>query len=246
MGPCADDLTASRFFVDTDHHTDALILPLPRTWWSRPYEYAWAGEFAAPGAVVLDAACGISHPFKFWLARRGSIVHACDIDPRIASRQAILEDVVTDFGPGMTEPVATLLDQVHRCRCSLDRLPYASGTFDVVFCLSVLEHLADVGNSHFGLAPFIRLLPGPRFRRRDIDVALSEFARVVKPEGLIVLTFDHPIIDLRYLERTLKAHGLNFVGAYDSKLPAGALASAELGLTCFRAVVARTGVARST
>ena len=62
------DQYATRFIRQSDPQTSKLIFKLPSTWWSRPYEYAWADKFVEPGDTVLDAACGIAHPFKFYLA----------------------------------------------------------------------------------------------------------------------------------------------------------------------------------
>ena len=97
------DALAARFFTDSDERADTLVFPLPAPWWSRPYEYAWCAGFARPDDVALDAACGISHPFKFYLADRCREAHACDWDARIESETEILLDVVRDFGKGAAE-----------------------------------------------------------------------------------------------------------------------------------------------
>ena len=57
----------SRFFTFDDPKLNKVILKLPESWWSRPYEYAWAKSFVEQDHVVLDAACGVCHPFKFYL-----------------------------------------------------------------------------------------------------------------------------------------------------------------------------------
>ena len=62
------DLLTTRFFNTNDKRMDTVVFPLPSHWWSRFYEYAWAAEFCSENDVVLDAACGIPHPFKFYLA----------------------------------------------------------------------------------------------------------------------------------------------------------------------------------
>jgi 2-polyprenyl-3-methyl-5-hydroxy-6-metoxy-1,4-benzoquinol methylase len=92
------------------------------SWWSRPYEYAWAVQFAKPGQVVMDAGCGWSgRPFKEELADAGCDVYAIDADPRVLELPA---------HEGVRLIVRTFLEP-------MDDLPQ----FDVIFCLSVLEDL---------------------------------------------------------------------------------------------------------
>lgn len=73
----------SRFFLKSDDFTEKFVFKLPKWWPSRPYEYSWAIKFADKNDVVLDAACGVNHPFKFKLIEICAEVHACDIDQRI-------------------------------------------------------------------------------------------------------------------------------------------------------------------
>jgi ubiquinone/menaquinone biosynthesis C-methylase UbiE len=55
--------------------------------------------------------------------------------------------------------------------------------FDIVYCISVLEHLRHV----------------------DQDLSLKEFARVIKPGGRVALTFDYPTVDLQQLYRAAES-----------------------------------------
>ena len=96
--PTDAGLFTSRFVTRGDQRLDHLILPLHKTWWSRPYEYAWASRFADGADTVLDAACGVEHPFKFFLLDRCREVHACDIDERILSRERTLRELRSVFG----------------------------------------------------------------------------------------------------------------------------------------------------
>lgn len=92
------------------------------SWWSRPYEYAWAIQFIAPGQVVADMGCGwMGRPFKEELAARGCDVYAIDGDPRLLELPP---------HPGVRLIVRKFLEP-------LDDLPM----FDAIFCLSVLEDL---------------------------------------------------------------------------------------------------------
>lgn len=92
------------------------------SWWSRPYEYAWAIQFAKPGQVVADMGCGWSgRPFKEELAERGCDVYAIDGDERVLELPK--HEGVRLIQRRFLEP--------------MDDLPQ----FDVIFCISVLEDL---------------------------------------------------------------------------------------------------------
>ncbi|GBF75355.1 SAM-dependent methyltransferase [Paenibacillus sp. 598K] len=212
-----DTLLASRFILRSDERQATLIHPLPSTWWSRPYEYSWAMAFASPEAVVLDAACGISHPFKFALAERSREAHACDLDPRITSKAAIIEDISRDFGVEAAASQVDYWQEGLRLACAnLTELPYEDALFDRVFCISVLEHM-----------PF-----------NDQALALREFSRVLKPDALLILTFDYPTVSLEDISMLLRDTGFVFAGEVDYTLPEDALHTDMWGgLHCFRAVL---------
>lgn len=211
----SDKLT-SRFFVCSDAKTDKLVLILPPTWWSRFYEYEWARQFCEPDDVALDAGCGICHPFKFYLADACREVHACDIDERILRPEAILEDIARDFGAAAAKDFPSkYFDRVHYARTSLTSLPYTDGKFDKIYCISVLEHLPP----------------------HDIYLALRECARTLKDNGLFVLTFDYPTIDLAFFSNLLPHAALTFAGDVSFELPANAIYSDLYRLYCFRAVL---------
>lgn len=74
------------------------------------------------------------------------------------------------------------------------RLPYADGSFDHAYSVSVLEHIPKGGD----------------------EAALRELARVVKPGGRIVLTLPHaPQAHEEYRDRPLYAdHGASPAGRY--------------------------------
>ncbi|NTU23776.1 class I SAM-dependent methyltransferase [Brevibacillus sp. HB1.2] len=189
----------SRFIVNTDEKDDHFIFTLPVTWNSRPYEYAWAKQFANPNDVVLDSACGICHPFKFYLADQCREVHACDLDNRILYKEAIYQDIVDVFGKRVADSLpAHYFDGIHYCRANLTYLPYPNQKFDTVFCISVLEHLED-----------------------PIMVqAFREFHRVLKDDGQLVLTFDYPLINLARLQQVLAEVGLQFSSDVSFEMPA--------------------------
>jgi len=214
------DLRASRFFTREDPSDRDVVYPLPEAWWSRPYEYAWASELVRSADIVLDVACGVCHPFKFRLAELARETYACDNDPRVTSHDAIVADIAESAG---AEAAAGFdrarLSQVRLAACDMTRTPYADRTFDRVFCISVFEHLAV----------------------RDQLRSLLEFTRVLKDDGLIVMTVDHPTVDLERLASHLAAVGLAFAGGADFTIPDDAISSSYWGpeLRCARVVVGK-------
>ncbi len=116
---------------------------------SKRWEYPWALERAelAPDDRILDAGCGAS-VFPPYLARQGYRTEALDL---------------VEPGP----PGGGRLG-VGYVRGDLERLPFSDGSFDVVFCISVLEHLAE----------------------EAMKGALGELARVLRPGGRLLLTTD--------------------------------------------------------
>jgi ubiquinone/menaquinone biosynthesis C-methylase UbiE len=213
-----DDPTVSRFVREGDRRLDHFVFPMPPTWWSRGHEYAWAEQFAGPEHVVLDAACGIGHPLKLVLAQRCRATFACDLDPRIDDPEQIVADIQPDFGAEAAQAFARAsLQRLERTRCSITATPYGDAAFDRVFCISVLEHLpAD-----------------------DRKATLREFARIVRPNGLVLLTMDHPLVDLDEFVQAVAAAGLRFVGDVRRHVPLDALWSGAHGLRCFRALLQR-------
>jgi len=108
--------------------------------------FALAGEVT--GRVVLDASCGTGH-YALALARRGARVTAVDASaPMLALAQAKTRR------EGL--PLALV-------RASLERLPFRSGSFELVTCVLALEFVADPAE------------------------AVAELARVQRPGGRLVI-----------------------------------------------------------
>jgi ubiquinone/menaquinone biosynthesis C-methylase UbiE len=214
-----DEMTnaVSRFIRRDDPRVEQMIFRLPSAWWSRPYEYAWAQNFIRSTDVVLDAACGISHPFKLWLVDHAAEVHACDNDERILSSEAIRRDIVNDFGESALDLLNGRLEQICYARADLRLLPYSEDTFDRVFCISVLEHLDQAART----------------------IALNEMGRVLKPNGQMLLTFDVPDLEPNELTSLLSKSSLAIDGLLDTWRFGDSITSSMWGspLYCFRAVV---------
>lgn len=230
-----EDNLASRFIIRSDPRVDRLIFDLPQTWWSRPYEYSWALSFCRPIDKVLDAGCGISHPLKYALADRAGKVYACDLDQRILSRELILEDMVNDFGAGAVDSFdRSYFGRVEHIKASMFDLPLGDKSIDRVLCISVIEHLAD----RFNRMPGLFSLPGlGAILPAGIQRSLKEFSRIVKDDGLVVMTLDHPTINLKYFRNAVARAGLCFAGPVDFAILGDALYSEQHKLRCFRAVL---------
>lgn len=125
--------------------------------WEYPYCYSRLASFIQPSVQtsVLDAGSGWTFfPFYITQSRRGTKVHCCDSDPTLGvlfncANRSMYTNVAFERG-------------------DIIRLAYPDCSFDIVYCISVLEHLE----------------PGDRNR------ALSEFRRVLRNGGLLALTFD--------------------------------------------------------
>ncbi|GGI45227.1 SAM-dependent methyltransferase [Paenibacillus marchantiophytorum] len=209
----------SRFILASDPSVQELVYPLPETWWSRPYEYAWCTSFMNEHDIALDAACGVPHPFKFALGQRCQEAYACDWDARIHSEQSILDAVRTEINEEAVELIKAIdYKRTRFTQSSITHLPYADDFFDKIYCISVVEHM-DL---------------------TDMRLALKEFRRTLKADGYLLLTLDFPTIDLTMFRTLVQETGLAF--AYDAQfeLPADALYNDIWGrLYCFRAVLKR-------
>jgi len=226
----------SRFFTTKDIKSTNFFFDLHPAWWSRIYEYPWAGEFAKPDDICLDAACGVSHPLKFYLLDHCREVYANDIDKRILSRDEMLKEIKEVYGETATLD-EKYTNNIKYSTSNITRLPYPDNFFDKVYCISVLEHLKDHFNERkaFSIAQVDNFWG--KFLKKDIYRTIQEFKRVLKPGGLIVVTFDYPIINLEYFNEIIQKLGLHFAEKPDFKLPENALYSDHFGLYCYRAVI---------
>lgn len=229
------ELLCSRFVRCTDIHRDHFIYPLPSSWWSRRYEYAWAAGFAEADDIALDAASGIEHPLKFYLLDHCRRCHACDADRRITDPGAIREALLAVAGKSpLDSPSHRYLRDIDYCRARLEELPYPDRKFDKIYCISVLEHLPD----HFNRFRWMRSLRGLfPFVARQVEQALREFYRTLKDDGMLVLTLDYPRIDLDYFVPLVEEIGFVFCGEIDRHLPDDAIYSEAHQLYCFRALL---------
>lgn len=213
-------MRTSRFIISDDPRIDKVMLELPKHWWSRPYEYAWATSFASPEQTVLDAACGLSHPFKYHLCKLCKSVYACDINEHILCNRNILLDMFRYFGVEAFDFPMEYLGKPILSRQDISSTSYDDSMFDTVFCISVLEHLPA----------------------GEVLKTLLEFKRILKQDGLIVITFEYPPLDPETFNATMEQSGLVYADAAVFDLPETALTTSlfhqfDVGPYCFRALL---------
>jgi SAM-dependent methyltransferase len=186
---------------------------------------------------VLDAACGVIHPLKFYLSERVKELRTNDIDERILSEASILAEIDRGCGPDAAAKMKPgFMTKLNPVVGSVTELPYPNSYFDKIFCISVLEHLPDSFNKHSWLPFWAAYLP---LVKKDMFTTLKEFGRVLKPGGLIVLTFDFPSIRLSYLDHVVRSVGLKYADGVHFDIPPDALFWKEANLHFFRAVLTK-------
>lgn len=187
------NIYTSRFILQEDEQSDTCLLKIPSHWCSRRYEYAWAIKFINESDICLDAACGIPHPFKFYLASVCNNVYAFDISSNIVNKDFVLSAVENFFSTEDCKLASKYIDTINFDIASLTNLPYKNNTFDKIFCISSLKCLEI----------------------EELSLCLNEFYRTLKKDGLLVLTFDVPPLNLNTLVCLVTNIGFEFIGNLD-------------------------------
>lgn len=208
----------SRFFTFDDVKETNIFYEIPDGWWSRIYEYPWAGSFVEESDIVLDAAAGVCHPFKYYLVDKAKSVHVIDQDERIMNADEVVKDIRHFVGDKQADEFdRTYVDKLKYKVGSIDKISARNKFFDKVFCISVFEHVSE-----------------------EVQLgALKEFARILKDDGLIVFTVDYPDVTPDKLMRIVEEADLEFAGDVNFNIPNNAIKTNYLGreLKCFRAVL---------
>lgn len=106
--------------------------------------------------------------------------------------------------------------RLHSAHANLTALPYEDASFDKIVCISVLEHLTP----------------------EESLATLHEFHRTIRDDGMLLLTFDYPTVDLSAMEQWIEQAGFSYWNGVDLNLPRGALHTDMWGgLHCFRTVL---------
>ncbi len=206
------DRLTSRYFTTDDLRWEQCIYHISLDWWSRLYEYPWAASFCNSDLTVLDAGCGVGHHFKFYLAQTCKEVHACDLDSCILNEKLIIDGIKESFNYDVT----SLNQKINYQCCDLNQMKYPDNYFDRIFCISVLEHCE----------------PG------EVVNILTGFKRLLKTDGLIVLTFDVPTNNLLdVITQNLETLNLTLAGDLLLERPENAIYNKTWELYCFRMVL---------
>jgi len=129
--------------------------------WSRQYEYPFVyfhvrdyiNNQQKSDLKILDAGSGVTF-FPYYLCSNSPKikVYCCDYD---LTHGQIFDNINKNLNlPNNFFPA------------DIRRLPFGTSTFDIVYCISVLEHTDDY------------------------DIIIQEFKRMLKPNGLFIVTFD--------------------------------------------------------
>lgn len=213
------DLSISRFILISDLQCSELLYPIPPTWWSRFYEYKWASLFVEKDDVCLDAGCGIINHFKFYLATVCKEAHGCDIDINIENKALLSTILKRELSQLHFDAIQPALDSLILCNSDVSNLPYADNYFNKIYGISLL------GNIDANI----------------IEKTFLEFNRVLKDDGLLVLTFDHPTVNLNSLIPIIEATGFKFAFEPDFNIyPSVLQTHLYPGLTCFRALLIKS------
>lgn len=149
----------------TKDQVESSTLPYP----VRRTEYPWAIQQAKldKPMKILDVGSGVSL-FPVYLASKGHDVISIDNDKILMNR----------LSPKLAEWSGVKIKYEDG---DVTNLKYSDNTFDRVFCISVLEHLEE------------EIEDGKivNYHKKNLDVkAIAEMLRVLKPNGLLILTFD--------------------------------------------------------
>jgi len=137
--------------------------------WSRQWEYPFVFNkvqqaiVSQPTPRMLDAGSGITF-FPFFLKSKfdAADVHCCDCDTMLSNIYEAIN--------------ARQEKRVKFSTSDLRALPFGEGTFHLIYCISVLEHIDDY------------------------EAIIGEFDRVLAPGGVLIVTFDVSLDGTREME----------------------------------------------
>ena len=151
--------------------------------WSRRWEYSYAFSKISRymsthtnDLKILDAGSAIRFfPFFISETQTNAELMCCDIQPGLEKEFARINSQIGK--------------EVHYTETDLREQPFDDNSFDIIYCISVLEHT------------------------ENYEKIVKEFKRLLKPQGLLILTFDialssgkveglHPL-DAKNLQKTI-------------------------------------------
>ena len=133
----------------------------------RVVEYPWAlhrlASHRTPGSPILDAGSVLNHARLLAYCRRQGLSPLSIVTLKYEGHAHVSDDVRYEFA-------------------DLRNLPYRSGWFESVVCLSTLEHVG-MDNTMYGDASAASAQPS-----REVGAALRELRRVTRPGGVLLLS----------------------------------------------------------
>lgn len=189
----------SRFLTVDDKQINKMDdFNIPETWWSRPYEYYLASQFLSKKDIILDAACGIGHPFKYYASKRVKKCYAVDIDEGIKDLK------------GSNSLEFRHADISNLCN------EFKDNTFDKIFCISVLEHIPE--KALIALDNFKKLIKPGGTIIITIDypfITPDDFIHIVNVSGLQYVGS----VDYKIPKNAIRQDGLKVYTAILTKEP---------------------------
>jgi SAM-dependent methyltransferase len=161
--------------------------------WEYPYVYSqlirWRSAYTGRRLpTVADVGSGVTF-FPFSVARLGCRVVCVDPDP-VCSKELSLAAKVVDHSPGEVE--FRLIET--------SALPFGSSECDLVYCISVLEHIETFHDTLREVSSCLK--PGGLFYLTfDLDLQGNSDIRVDRYDSL--MTTIHELFDLVLLEKTI-------------------------------------------
>jgi len=129
--------------------------------WEYPFSYSYIRQFLCVNNImnvsqrtsILDAGSGCTFfPYYVNYKYPNSVIYCCDYDSSLA---LIFKRINKKRSTNITFACYDIAN-----------MQYKDNSFDVIYCISVLEHT------------------------HDYDRIIEEFKRVLKPKGLLIITFD--------------------------------------------------------
>ncbi len=159
--------------------------PRPMYYGARLWEYPFAllAQDLVPGMKVADIGCGTT-PFTIYLCDKVGKENVWGFDNDLISK----DDGDSDYAFGVTEPYINDVG-FNFVKSEIQALKVEDDTFDVVYCISVLEHISDFPAQMQGIRELVRILkPGGKLVLTvdlGIDLALTFPIDIIKYSGLL-------------------------------------------------------------
>lgn len=131
---------------------------------SRCIEYPWASSKLNNSKIILDV--GSAKSDKTWLS------------------YLIQLNKLKDYEIHATDYDSINIDGVNFKQSDVRKLPYKDNYFDLIFAISVIEHIGLNNNPDNNLK-------NPKFSKSGDFEAFKELIRVLKPNGRIILTIPY-------------------------------------------------------